>query len=82
MTTNSEAQPANGQETVVKGLPTGNGAQSQFVLPSAQKSLGTESVVTFSSVSRTVQVAKNEESFNRSTSVTPTYCMDDNQLFV
>ena len=76
VTPNSEAQPANGQETVAKGLPTVNGAQSQFVLPSAQKSLGTESVVTLSSVSHTVQVAKNEESINRSTSVTPTYCMD------
>ena len=76
VTPNSEAQPANGQETMAKGLPTVNGAQSQFVLPSAQKSLGTESVVTLSSVSHTVQVAKNEESINRSTSVTPTYCMD------
>ena len=44
VTPNSEAQPANDQETVAKGLPTVNGAQSQFVLPSAQKSLGTESV--------------------------------------
>ena len=83
VTPNSEAQPANSQETMAKGLPTVNGAQSQFVLPSAQKSLGTaqkslgtESVVTLSSVSHTVQVAKNEESINRSTSVTPTYCMD------
>ena len=76
VTPNSEAQPANGQETVTKGLPTVNGAQSQFVLPSAQKSLGTESVITLSSVSHTVQVAKNEESINCSTSVTPTYCMD------
>ena len=46
------------------------------MLPSAQKSLGTASVVTLSSVSHTVQVANNEESINRSTSVTPTYCMD------
>ena len=76
VTPNSEAQPANGQQTMAKGLPTVNGAQSQFVLPSAQKSLGTESVVTLSSVSHTVQVAKNEESINCSTSVTPTYCMD------
>ena len=35
VTPNSEAQPANDQETVAKGLPTVNGAQSQFVLPSA-----------------------------------------------
>ncbi|XP_015754718.1 PREDICTED: uncharacterized protein LOC107334301 [Acropora digitifera] len=61
VTPNSEAQPANGQERMAKGLPTVNGPQSQFVLPSAQKSLGTESVVTLSSVSHTVQVAKNEE---------------------
>ena len=46
------------------------------MLPSAQKSLGTESVVTLSSVSHTVHVANSEESPNRSTSVTPTYCMD------
>ena len=76
VTPNSEAQPANDQETVAKGLPTVNGAQSQFVLPSAQKSLGTASVVTLSSASHTVQVANSEESINRSTSVTPTYCMD------
>ncbi|KAK2547275.1 hypothetical protein P5673_032831 [Acropora cervicornis] len=50
--------------------------QPQKSLGTAQKSLGTESVVTLSSVSHTVQVAKNEESINRSTSVTPTYCMD------
>ena len=72
VTPNSEAQPANDQETVAKRLPTINSAQSQFVLPSAQKSLGTESVVTLSSV----QVANGEESINRSTSVTPTYCTD------
>ena len=74
VTPNSEAQPA--QEKVSKGLPTVNGAQSQFVLPPARKSLGTESVVTLSSVSRMVHVANSEESFNPSTSVTPTYCMD------
>ena len=76
MTPYSEAEPANDQEKVSKGLPTVNGAQSQFVLPSAQKSLGTESVVTLSSVSRMVHVANSEESSNPATSVTPTYCMD------
>ena len=66
----------NDREKVSDGMPTVNGAQSQFVLPSAQKSLGTESVLTLSSVPRTVHVANIEESSNRSTSVTPTYCMD------
>ena len=61
---------------MAKWLPTVNGAQSQFVLPLAQKSLGTESVFTLSSISDTVQVANSEGSFNHSTSVTPTYCMD------
>jgi len=45
VTPNSEARPANDQETMPLGLPTVNGAQSQFVLPSAQKSLRTESVL-------------------------------------
>ena len=73
----SEAQPANYQERVSKGLPTVDVAQSQFVLPSTQESLGPDSVVTLSSVSQMVYVANCEESFNRSISVTPTYCMDE-----